>query len=503
MILPRLLPGIAQLSRVRYSPFYTRRQTSTAASTMATPYRIHLVPENTGLLKIPTSGEAARKASELLQQDIRDHHVFFNDDGFHNHIPHHIFALYGTGASAASLQRAYDANASYQRPALPLHSDSPSPSSGPPEPPSDWAAASKLLGRASRYPDLLAFFQREMDRRGPGGWRDVLVEHALVADRADARATDTLVRLLSGFVHPLIQLMYGVEWEQPAVVAEALAQACVHGDEIRDFLVGAEALADEKHPVGGGEEEGDDYRMPPIASLYEQAAADAAIAGSVRNEDGNKLVQGALTRARDELVALAAKVRVRPGELEERTVEMFNQAVFVAASAAAHPTKHPKFDFFLMHHVNVAPIFLTVNAAPWIPTDAKVRLLEWKIRLDLAQYAARAVPPMSVDRIAGYRPRADPSTAAAAAAAEPIDVASRLHDFDDDGHAIKLARAAAICMRASAPYEDRDWMRLRGRENWMKVLNMIADSVEAPGERWVRTTGLKEAWRDIEDAPKL
>ncbi|KAL8383082.1 hypothetical protein RB595_006709 [Gaeumannomyces hyphopodioides] len=456
---------------------------------MATPYRIHIVPENTGLLKIPQSEASARKASELLQQDLRDHHVFFNDDGFHNHIPHHILALYGTGASAASLQRAYDANASYQRPALPLHSDA-----GTPEPPRDWDAARGLLGRERHYPDLLAFFQREMDRRGPGGWRDVLAEHAFVADRADARAADTLVRLLSGFVHPLIQLMCGVEWEQPAVVAEALAQASVHGDQIRDFLVGSEALADETHLAGEG-----DYRMPSIASLYEQAAADAAIAGSVRNEDGNKLVQGALTRARDELVALAAKVRVRPEELEERTVEMFNQAVFVAASAAAHPKKHAKFDFFLMHHVNVAPIFLTVNAAPWIPTDAKVRLLEWKIRLDLAQYAARAVPPMSIDRIAAYKPKAGSS----AVAAEPIDVVSRLHDFDDDGHSIKLARAAAICMQASAPYEDRDWMRLRGRENWMKVLNMVVDSVEAPGQHWVRTTGLEEAWKDIEDAPKL
>lgn len=121
-----------------------------------------------------------------------------------------------------------------------------------------------------------------------------------------------------------------------------------------------------------------------------------------------------------------------------------------------------------------------------------MRLLEWKIRMDLAQYAARAVPPMSIDRIAAYKPK---SGTAATKEEEPIDVVSRLHSFDDDGHAIKLGRAAGICQQVSAQYEDRDWMRLKGRENWMKVLHMIVDSVEGPGQRWVRTTGLEEAWK--------
>jgi hypothetical protein len=88
--------------------------------------------------------------------------------------------------------------------------------------------------------------------------------------------------------------------------------------------------------------------MPSIASLYRGAAADEKIASSVRNEDGNKLTQGALARARDEMIALAAKVKVAPEELEQRTAEMFNEAVLVAASAAANPKKHVKFDFFLM-----------------------------------------------------------------------------------------------------------------------------------------------------------
>ena len=53
---------------------------------MATAYQMHVVPEDTGLWKVKQTEESAKKATELLQQDMRDHHVFFNQDGYHNHV---------------------------------------------------------------------------------------------------------------------------------------------------------------------------------------------------------------------------------------------------------------------------------------------------------------------------------------------------------------------------------------------------------------------------------
>lgn len=91
------------------------------APKMATPYDMHLIPENTGLWKPHQDAAAAKKASELLQQDLRDHHCFFNQDGFHNHISHHILALYGTGATPEQMQKGYDDNTSYQRQAAKPH----------------------------------------------------------------------------------------------------------------------------------------------------------------------------------------------------------------------------------------------------------------------------------------------------------------------------------------------------------------------------------------------
>lgn len=84
------------------------------------------------------------------------------------------------------------------------------------------------------------------------------------------------------------------------------------------------------------------------------------------------------------------------------------------------------------------------------------------------------------------------------------DIVGRTHNFiEDDGHAIKLARAAVICQEhVSKKYEDRPWMVIKGDDMWTKVHHLIADSVEAPGPTFVRTTGLDEAW-DVSNGSEL
>jgi questin oxidase-like protein len=72
------------------------------------------------------------------------------------------------------------------------------------------------------------------------------------------------------------------------------------------------------------------------------------------------------------------------------------------------PERRPKTDSGWAsnrHHVNSAPIHLILNAQDWLPIEAKVRLLEWKIRLDLVQYAARRCPSLRFEEAAAYEPR--------------------------------------------------------------------------------------------------
>jgi len=48
-----------------------------------------------------------------------------------------------------------------------------------------------------------------------------------------------------GYLHPLIHLGFGIDFAQPAIIAEALAQAAVHSPWIGPLLLGAEKAAAE------------------------------------------------------------------------------------------------------------------------------------------------------------------------------------------------------------------------------------------------------------------
>ncbi|KAI8627697.1 HypA protein [Xylariaceae sp. FL1651] len=418
---------------------------------MATAHTIQITTENPGLWHYKQSEAAAKKTTELLQEDLQKHHCFFNNRGFHNHISHYLLSLYGLGASPEVIQKGYNDNENYQRSPFQVHAD--------------------------QIEDLKDF-EKAKEKLGNEESQKVLDEYLF---KGDERSDDMLIRMFAGFIHPLIQLMYGVEWQQPAIVAMGLAQASVHNTSMGKFLLTAEEAA-----------KSSEASMMTIASLFEDVAADEKLAASAHMSDDNKIRDGVLTRAFDEAIRVASKVKVKPEELEERTVEMYNTAIYQAAGAAIRPGKEPRFDFFLMHHVNVCPLFLAINAADWISTANKVRLLEWKIRFDLLQYAARACAPVSIEKITSYVPRDKPLKPTA-------ELLPRIFALNDDGHVAKLVRAVGICQEVSKKFENKDWLAIKGDDLWNKLNHLIVDSVEAAGPRWVRGAGDAEAWKEVPD----
>ncbi|KAM0275071.1 hypothetical protein ACHAQH_007591 [Verticillium albo-atrum] len=440
---------------------------------MATAYKIHVPTTNTGLLKFFQPEATAARITELLQADLDHHHVFFNKSGYHNHIVHHLLALYGTGASPDSLNRAYQTNTSYQRPLQPTH---PALADGLA---SSWSeTAPKLFGKEAHYPDFLLFFQRELESRGIG---PVLKEFIFARDE---RADDLLQRLFAGFLHPLIQLMYGIEWEQPAIVAEGLAQAAVHSNQLGAFLKETE--------------EGAAGDMPSIGKLYEAVGKNEKLRSAARPGDGNKVYDGVLVRAPEEMKEVAKQVKIKPEELDERTAEMFESTFYVAAGAAMKEGKEAKWDFFLIHHTNSAPFFVTLNKADWISTEDKVRILEYKIRMDLVQYAARGTPATRFDAVAAYKPK--DVDRGKKLVSRPEDLLPRFHAIDDDGHTVKVARAMEVCRELCAPYADKPWRKIKSDETWVKMHYTLLDGTETgedEGGRWVRSAGFDEMWKDI------
>ena len=254
------------------------------------------------------------------------------------------------------------------------------------------------------------------------GWENVLNEYVF---KGDQRADDLLGRMYAGFLHPLIHLGFGIEFHQPAIIAEALAQACVHDKWTGGFLLAAEkAQSASQFPKAS---------CSTLPDLLDEIRADEHLSTAAHWSDNNKIRDGILARAPQNMLDICTKWVVTPENLQEKTVEMINNAIYFTA-AAQNPPKQIKFDFYYMHCVNASIFSPTLNAQSWLPTASKVRLLQWKGWLDLAMYASRRSPHLLIDEIENYVPRK-------ANEAKWSDVFNRVFEFEDDGHAVKLARA--------------------------------------------------------------
>lgn len=187
----------------------------------------------------------------------------------------------------------------------------------------------KFLGDEKYYHDFLAFFQEEMETTS---WQAVLQKYVFGGDE---RADDMLLRMFAGFLHPIIHLGFGIEFHQPAIMAEALAQAAIHSTWMGKFLLPAEKAARERH----------DTPSKSMVQLLDEVYADKEIGEAARWSDGNKLRDGIIGRAGERMINLAAQFSVESSELEEKTAEMTNACAYY--TAGAQRSDHiVKYDFY-------------------------------------------------------------------------------------------------------------------------------------------------------------
>jgi hypothetical protein len=146
-----------------------------------------------------------------------------------------------------------------------------------------------------------------------------------------------------------------------------------------------------------------------------------------------------------------------------------------------------------MHCVNSSIFFSAFLSSPSLDTATRIRLLEWKVRTDLAIYASRHSPRLLPEEITNYQ----------ASTATPLnrqsswdDIIARVNSLEDDGHASKLVRALKHGEEACKKFEDNEAFVIKG-DMWRVLGVMVVDSVEAGEPKWVRSCGFEEAWKDV------
>ncbi|KAE8343376.1 hypothetical protein BDV24DRAFT_149648 [Aspergillus arachidicola] len=428
----------------------------------ATPWNIQLSATDTpGFIHVENLEQrSADRASDLVMNNHSKFHTFHDEIvGFHNHISHHVLTLWALGATPDEMQAAYDFNKSFQ---LLTYYNDPSVNIKLRDP----EFFRQGLGNFELYGDYVRFFQAEVAAKGVP---TVLNEYLF---KGDTLAEDLLARLFSGFLHPLINLGFALEFQQPFLAAECLASTCMHPPYPAEFLT-----ATEQHVECNGRP-----RSLPILSIVEGMRLDPVVATAVGPEDGNNRIADALLkRALKELIPHLSYFHVERTEedLARKTGEILQASAYICG-AAQHPRKVEALDFVMLHSLTAAVFFPTIIRQQWISIETRARLLEWKGRSDLITYAALGCPKLYPDRITGYRPKQ--------AATGWSDVVQRARVYQDDGHACKVIRALMCAENVCQPFEGVEGFPLK-KADFLTLAHMTMDSVERMLDpNWVRQT---------------
>ncbi|KAG6015407.1 hypothetical protein E4U41_004637 [Claviceps citrina] len=160
------------------------------------------------------------------------------------------------------------------------------------------------------------------------------------------------------------------------------------------------------------------------------------------------------------------------------------------AGASQRPGRKRKIDFFYMHMVTSSLFFSVLAAQEWIALGDRVRMLEWKARLDLAWYVVGGSAELDPGAVAGYR---DGMTDGMGWK----ELYAAVNKEHDDGHVAKLIRALRNGQEAAAPFErdDPDAFPVRG-DLWLQVARMALGTTHGcpTDQKFVNFTGFDMGW---------
>ena len=304
------------------------------------------------------SPEETRLVAELLEKDAKEHHMYFNDKGFHNHLTHMLLADYSLGASVKRLKEVYKQEDQMQRPKPQKHSDF------------KWT---EHLGEKEYYSDYLDFMLKEVEKLGRIG---------AIEKYAFDEENNMLARFVGGVYHPMIHIGYGLEFGIDGMVAEGLAQMCTHAD-LNKALVPREI----KTSKGVG---------LTALDIAKAMIEDKHFDGIVKYEDDRKFMTF-YDKKPELILEYAEKWSLSPDkeDLLDKVRELMILGVAVYAGPQ-RPDKEVVFDFFLMHALT-SSLFLPVFVQHLSP-KLGMKFLRGKFAMDLAHFAGRNRPKLHLEQ---------------------------------------------------------------------------------------------------------
>lgn len=205
------------------------------------------------------------------------------------------------------------------------------------------------------------------------------------------------------------------------MIAEGLAQLATTDPDIGDVLLGIENLAKELGPERVYFPRDVfciyDFQLTQLrlvqkssktlVELANEIHNNPAISGAAKWEDESKF-KAVTDRVGKEFAAVASQWRCNPEDLDEKAAEASNGGALLCV-AATRPDKATYYDFFLMHCLTSTIFPHVLIAQDWIPTEAKCRMLDWKVWTDLLTYASTGAPKLYTNEVQNYVPKVTPN----------------------------------------------------------------------------------------------
>lgn len=394
-----------------------------------------------GQLNVAGITAASKKATEeLLLKDAEKHHCYFRSAGLHNHLSHHLLAAYDLGATTSHLKKIYDVEAPTQRPIFVEEKDASILVTD-----DNWV---QYLGNQSAYGSFFKFFSGKVAELGAGPALEKYVFHRDANDVSKAM----LIRVMSGAVHPFIQIGYGLEFGNETLVATGLAQAAIHkatAPEIYSFSY------EESTSSGPGSTVLEILRKVYDSDILQPAPYDP-------NALFNARLQGIVERGQAEIRKICADFHINTNGGDAVFVSKVEELIWAATllmSGTGRKGREVRLDFFLMHLVTSSLFlrpYLQVLENPISKANLLRAYLSVVVLLTLARGRPRIDPGLLMSYTATPRPPGasalHPSQSALGSPTDDVDYNPWPAMFEDvvyhpDAHVLKAFRTLAFAAK--------------------------------------------------------
>ncbi|SJL02208.1 uncharacterized protein ARMOST_05534 [Armillaria ostoyae] len=395
-----------------------------------------------------------------MQSVLRDNHdkwhIFFNDKGFHNHISHHILAIWALGASKEIIEAVYRVDIPAMRPAI----KSPGPISS--------ANFNAHLGDGNYYGAYMTFFKEELSEKGTAS----VLEEFVFSETANLDATTN-------------------GNEQPG-----LAQAAVHHDTLQNLL--PYSALNSVAELDACAEKATSLETPHLLNGKKATHAFDVLARVLKDDTLTIPLSSDVITNFETTISTKGEALFRytnqwtlhlsdPKELRRKIEELQWMNTIIYTVSGSRPGKRFHADFVLMHLVT-SSLFLPslVNS---LSTTSQALLLRSYMAVSLAWWISRGRPSFDIPKFLesddneSVNPDSTATSGNLSSTPNPWFAIIQQALFHPDDHLCKMQRAlayfAALYGTRRGGLPDFSRTELRGAEKLNGTLFLRAAQLTA------------------------